>query len=161
MATQTINYGTETNFGTLSNLHSLANNAAKPLGAVDNSSTKALNYRIWLQFTLNSSGVSATGTVEIYLIESTDGGTDYTDGISPTTTSDIASSLKNAKLMAVLNANANSQVVRYAFDVLGDWRGCMRDCPKHFSIVVVNKSGATLASSGGEATYTAIKYDFA
>jgi hypothetical protein len=163
MATQNIAYGTETAFATASNLNSLGSAAAKPLGVVDNSSTKAVDYKVYLEITLNSSGVSSTGLIEVYLIEGTEAstGSDFTDGIDPAGTSDIASSIKNAKLLAVLNANANSQVVRTVVDILGDLFGVMRDCPKYFTIVVYNKSGAALPSSTHEATYTAITYTVA
>jgi hypothetical protein len=159
MAVQNIAYGTETAF-TVTNINSLANNAAKPIGVVDNSSTKAVGYKIYLEITLNSSGVSSTGTVEVYLIEGTEAstGTDFTDGIDPAGSSDIASSIKNAKLLRILNANANSQVVRDVFDILGDMRGQMMDCPKYFTLVIYNKSGAAINSSGNEASYTAITY---
>ena len=161
MATQTINYAAEAAI-TATNLNSLANNAAKPLPAVDNSSTKAVDYKVYFEATLGASGVSATGTLEIYLIESTEGvAPDYTDGIDPAGTSDIASSIKNATLMRVLNANANGQVVRCVFDLTGDLRGTNRVCPKYWALVVLNKSGAALHASAHEVTQTAIKYDLA
>jgi hypothetical protein len=52
MATETVLYGTETAFGTASNLNSLASAAAKPLGAVDNSSVLATNYKWKVKVTL-------------------------------------------------------------------------------------------------------------
>ena len=164
MATQNISYGTETAFSSPgpSNLNSLANNAAKPVGVCDNSSTKAVGYKCYLELTLNSSGVSSTGTIEVYLLESTEStSADFTDGIDPTSSSDVASSIKNAKLLAVFNANANSQVVKATLDLLGDFFGSLRDCPKYFSLLIVNKSGAALASSGMEATFTPITYTVA
>lgn len=161
MATQTINYATETAI-TATNLNSLANSQAKPLPLVDNSSTKAVDYKIYFETTLNSSGVSSTGTIEVYLLESTEGGTtDWSDGIDPAGSANIASSIKNAKLLRVLNANANSQVVRDVIDLTGDLPGLMRNCPKFWAIVVYNKSGAALSGSGHEVTQTAIKYDIA
>jgi hypothetical protein len=160
MATQTISYGTEAAFSSASNINSLASAAAKPLGAVDNSSALAVNYRCYLKVTLNSTGVSSTGTLSIYLLESTDN-SNWSDGISPSGSSDIASSVKNAKLLAVLTANANNQVIYYDFDILGDLQGVMRDCPKYFSLVLLNSTGAALNGSGNAITNTPIKYTVA
>ncbi|MCC6328990.1 MAG: hypothetical protein IT174_10770 [Acidobacteria bacterium] len=161
MATQTINYGTETAI-TATNINSLANNQAKPLPVVDNSSTKAIDAKVHFEATLGSSGVSATGTIELYLLESTESTTaDFSDGIDPTSASDVAASIKNATLLRILNANANSQVVKVIFDLTADVRNELANCPKYWSVLVLNKSGAALAASGHEANYTAIKMDFA
>lgn len=161
MATETINYGTETAI-TATNVNSLANNEAKPLPAVDNSSTKASDYKVYFEATLNSTGVSATGTIEVYLIESTESTTaDFTDGIDPAGSANIASSVKNSRLLRILTANVNSQVVRDTFEISSDLRGLGRACPKYWALVVYNKSGAALNGSGNEVTQTAIKYDVA
>jgi hypothetical protein len=160
MSTTTVNYGTRTQFPQYTNLNSLANNAAKPLGKIDNSATgggnKANNIWIDVDITLGASGVSTTGSIELYLLESKDD-TTYTDGISPTGTSDIASSLKNATLFKVLAATANSQVIRWR-QRLGDF---LSDMPKYGSIVAYNKSGAALAASGNDAGYDPLKVDIA
>ena len=137
---------------TPSNLNSLGSGAAKPLGALD-LSAGFHDCEVYVQATLATSGVSATGTLQIYGIRSTDN-TDWTDGISPSTTSDIASSIKNADLLAELVANANSQVVRYNLN-LGDAQGALS---KYHAIVVKNNSGAALAASGNAAKYQTKQY---
>lgn len=161
MATVTTTYGTETAI-TATNLQSLANNAAKPLPAVDNSTTKAVDYKVYFESTLAAASVSSTGTLEVYLIEgseSTSTTTDWTDGIDPAGTGDIASSLKNARLLRIFNANANNQVVREVFEITADLRGVTRNCPKYWALVVKNLSGAALHATAHEVTQTAIKYD--
>lgn len=160
MATTTQNYGTRTAFGTLSNLNSLANNAAKVLSQVDNTTTKALDYLIWLEITLASTGVSASGSVEVYLLEAqVSGSGDTTDGIdmATPTTSDIAASLKNAKKIDVLTANANSQVVRWNTRLLDH----ISNVPPFWGLAIKNVSGAAFAASGHDAQYQSIKYDIA
>ena len=162
MSTQTINRGTETAYPTVSNMNSLANDAAKPIGVVDDSATKAEDYNVHLEITLETSGVGATGYVEILLLESTEStSADFTDGIDPTTTSDVATSIKNATLLRVLNANANSQVIKAQFSLLSDLAGKVKVNPKYHSLLIVNKTGAAFAASGHEITYTAIKHDIA
>jgi hypothetical protein len=159
--TQTLNYGTRTQFAGFSRLNSVANSQAFTVGAVDNSTTKAVNEKVELKVTLGSSGVSATGTVEVYALESEDN-TTWSDGITGDVTGNQAANLKNAKLLAVLNANANSQVVNFQFDLVGQGGiNPLVDVPKYWSLLVYNKSGAAFAASGNDAQYTPIKYDVA
>lgn len=158
MANRNIAYGTETAI-TATNINSLANNEAKVVGgaSIDNSSTKAIDYKLYVEVTLNSTGVSASGSLEVYLIESTESTTaDFSDGIDPTSASNIAASLKNARLLDVLNANANNQVVKAVIDITGDLAGRIRNCPKYWAPIVLNKTGAAINSSGNEMTQTAI-----
>jgi len=160
VATGTINYGTRAAFGTVSNMNSLANDNSKPFTHVDNTSTKALDYEMWLELTLNTTGVSATGFVEVYLLEGqVSGSGDTTDGIdmSTPTTSDQDANIKNAKKITVLTANANSQVVR--------WHGRLCDyianVPNFWGLLIRNMSGAAFASSGHDAQVVPLKYDSA
>jgi hypothetical protein len=160
MSTRTINYGTRTAFGTLTNLNSLASAAAKVLAQVDNTSTKAIDYAFWLEIALNSAGVSATGTIEVYLLEAqVSGSGDTTDGIDMATpvTTDQAANIKNAKLLEVLQANANSQLVRFNGRLL-DY---IANVPPFFTLLIKNVSGAALAASGHDAEYVPIKEDIA
>lgn len=155
MASRTIVFGTQTAFATVSNLNSLAAAAAKPLGKVDFSAVLALNAKVNLEIALASSGVSSAGTLSVYLIESMDDA-DYTDGIDLTGTSDIAASIKNARLLAVLVANANSQVVKACLDVVGAGFPPIRVLPKYWGLVVLNNTGNTLAASGHDCDYSAV-----
>ncbi len=150
-----ISYGTRTVYGTVTNLNSLANSAAKPLQHVDNTTTKAIDYLFWLEIALNSTGVTATGSIEVYLLESQISGSgDTTDGIdmATPTTSDVAASIKNAKLLEVLAANANNQIVRFA----GRLRDYIASVPNFHGLLIVNKSGAAFAASGHDAQHVAI-----
>ncbi len=150
MATRKIAYGAATSFSSSANTQSLANNAAKPLGKVSNNSTLAIDYTFSLEFKLGSSGVSATGTVEIWLIESTDD-SDYTDGINPDSSSDIASSIKNARLLSILTANANSQVIKWVQGLVGAGMPApVTACPQYWAVIVYNKSGATMSATAGD-----------
>lgn len=161
MAVRTLNYGTRTAFGTLTNLNSLANNAAKVLQHVDNAtSVKAIDYEFWLEITLAATGVSATGTIEVYALEGqVSGAGDTTDGIDMATpsTADLAASIKNAKLLEVLAANANNQVVRF----MGRLLDYIANVPNFWGLLIVNKSGAAFAASGHDGQFVALKEDVA
>jgi hypothetical protein len=155
MPTTTTNYGTRTEFADDSNLNSLAASAACGLGPVDNSSAGLAGADAFLvdfSITLAASGVSSTGILTFYLIQSAQSTTTgFTDGISPTGTS-VAGSIKNAKPVAIYNAIANSQVVEDTF------RLPVPDPSKYWSLVASNGSGAALAGSGNSVFFTPITY---
>lgn len=154
MSTQSPLYGTRTEYPNDSNLNSLANGQAKPIGAVDNASlspTPAMGFKVDATIVLGSSGVSSTGTIPIYLLESADG-TNYTDGITVTSSSDQTSNIKNAVIVASPNANANSQTVRIVFDLPRLF------APKKHSLLFSNSTGAAFASSGHSVYYTPINF---
>lgn len=158
MGTVSPNYGTRTAYPSVSNLASLASTSAVAVGNVTNStapaglSATADGFKVDAKVVLAASGVSATGTLSFYVIESTDGGTTYSDGISPSSGSNQAASIKNARLAFVAVANAVSQTVAVTFDLPGI------NPPKDHSILVLNGSGAALAASGHALDYTAIGY---
>lgn len=147
-----VTYGARTQLAQDSNLNSLANSQAKALGKID-LSAGVNDLHIFFQATLAGSGISSTGTIEIYWSGSQDDAT-YTDGIAPTGSGDVAASLKNSTLLAVLRADVNSQVVRRNIDV-GSRLGSL---PKFGTVVAVNKSGAALAASGNSCHFQTIVY---
>jgi hypothetical protein len=150
-----INYGTRTEFGSDSNLASLANAAACAIGQVDNHSAGNCGYLVDFTIVGASSGVSATGTVVFYLIQapnvSGSPGT-YTDGISVTGAS-VAGAIKNARLVYVANLNANSLTINDCFLLP------VPDPGAFWSLVILNSSGAALAASGHSVYYEPFTYN--
>ncbi len=150
-----LSYGTRTEFGSDANLASLGSTVACAVGAVDNHSAGNVGYLVDFTIVGASSGVSATGTVVFYLIQAPNNsgspGT-YTDGISPTGSS-VASSLKNARVVYVANLTANSQTINDCF------RLPVADPGAFWSLVVLNSSGAALASSGSSMYYEPYTYN--
>lgn len=147
-------FGTRTAFGLITNINNLANAEAKPLGAVDLSSELPLDVAIDFQATLAAAAVSATGSLGLFLIEGPAGGsTDYTDGIDPAGTANIAASLKNAMRIQTPVANVVNQVVRVRFRL----REYLSSIPKFFSLVLLNSTGAAIIASGNDANWTPIK----
>src|SRR5262245_6940790 len=149
----TITYGTETAMAGAARLNSIASGQTFTLGTIDNSTAGAYNYKYNLNIVLNTTGVSATGTVEVYLLESTDD-TDWTDGIDADATGNQETSRKNARLLGVFTANANSQTLKLIFDLVNQQSmNPVVDPAKFHGLMVKNISGATLAASGHSATY--------
>lgn len=152
MPTQSILYGTRTEFPNDTNLNSLASNSTVPIGGVTNTSTLAVGFKIDCSIYLASTGVTSTGTLTVYLIESVDG-TNYTDGINNiTSNTNQSSNIKNAPVVQYLQANANSQVVRVVFDLPKQF------APKYFSLLVNNGTGAALSSASNNVYYSDINY---
>ncbi len=148
-----INFGSRTEFGSDSNLNSLANGSNCAIGAVDNHTAGNNGYLVDFTIVGASSGVSATGTVVFYLIQapnnSGSAGT-YTDGISVTGSS---VTLANARAVYTANLTANSQTINDCF------RLPVVDPAQFWSLVVKNASGAAFASSGNTMYYTPYTYN--
>ena len=129
---------------TVTNLASLADGQAKPIPAFTHSGVPPHDGKITVKITLNSTGVDSAGYINVYLLESTDGGSNFTDGISPAGSSDIKSSLRAAKLLGSLDANANNLVVWGVLDI----RRQAGELVDDQALVINNESGAAFAASG-------------
>lgn len=139
MATVTLN---ATNTGAVTiTIASLANNSTATSNAIDNSSNKYLEAVVRVKVKTNAAGTSATGVVNVYLVRSTDGGTDYGD----------ATDLLIGSIPAVANATTYAR----SFDAVR--------LGTHWKVALENRSGAALDSTGGshEVEFTGVKYDVA
>lgn len=158
MASVTIAYGTRAAYSAVSNLNSQASAAARTIGAVDATATTPANpdgFKIDYTIRAATTGVTSTGTVTFYLVESADGGTTYTDNLNVATTTDQAALVKNAKIIQVVRLDANSATAQDTFDLPRQFT------PKNHTILVLNGSGAALLSSGNSISYTPITYSVA
>lgn len=158
MGTISVNYGTRTAYPNASNIAGGAAGGAWTVGNVNNTaspaglSAPAMAFKVDAVVALGASGVTSTGTIGFYAVESADGGTTYTDGLNVSTTANQSSSLRNAKLIYVAMATASGQVVKVSFDYPGPTP------PKDHTILVSNGSGAALATSGNSVSYVAVNY---
>lgn len=152
MATIKTNLGTST--ALTITLASLANGSGRCSTAVDNSSTNAISADIYIKTRLNSSGVSATGYLDVYLVRSEDGTTyeDKDTGSNNYTGTDAAFTPYNCIKIGVISAVTNSDDL-YAV-VNTELAGVL---PRKYAIAIVNNSGAALDSTAGNhaVTYTA------
>ena len=140
-----------------SNLTGLGNGDAKSIAIVDFSagnSPEDLVFRV--ESKTNASGVDSSGSIELYVLVKNDAD-DWTDGIDPTVNTDLASSIKNARLLQPLVADADSlsiNIYRYCLEVLNA-------IPEQVAIIALNKTGATLSATGGDHTLSAWKVEAA
>ena len=145
MAVQQANYGSQTAFTASSNLSSMASNVVRGMGSVAASgfASNPLGYKINAVIKAASTGVTSTGFISFYLVESNDGGTTWTDGANVTT----SASITNARLVYQAIATANSQVVTVNFDL-----PCYIP-PQTWSLMVSNGTGASFSSTGYQVEY--------
>lgn len=142
MATVTLNV-TNTQSVTIT-LASLANGSAATSSAIDNSTNKFLAANVRVKVKTNAAGTAATGSCSVFLVRSTDGGTDYDD----------STGMFLGALPTV--ANATTYTRTFSTEQLGS-------LGSHWKVAVVNNSGAALDSTGGshEVEFAGIKYDVA
>ena len=168
MATMKQSVGAVTAFSLDSNLDSLADATAEPLGEVDNSSNDYPGAKVHLIINLASSGLDELGTVEVYLLSclGTSGtAANWTDGIDGDATADQASNVKNSRLIKVFVADVSMQGVDINWVcndlcLLLDQDGAMvGDLPPHWALLIFNKSGAALSASGHTANYQTVSYE--
>jgi hypothetical protein len=154
MGTIANSYASITPWANAANANALANNQAKRLcGAQDmagmTAGTAPVNAEIHVGVTLNSAGVSATGTIEIWAVPGLDTTQANTaDNIDTTANTDQAANLKNSVLLVSLTANAVNQVVSWD----GYLVGCggpyqLSDVPAAWTIYLYNKSGAAISAN--------------
>lgn len=139
MATVTANI-TNTNAVTIT-LNSLANASTATSSAVDNSTNKYVEIVVRVKVKTGASGTSATGYYNVYIVRSTDGGTDYSDSTD--------------ELIGTIPAIANATTYARAF------RAALPGT--HFKIAVENRAGGTTDTTAGnhEVEYSGVKFDVA
>lgn len=138
-------------------LTALASGAAKPLGLLDFSSAPVFDCNIApMKVKSNASGVSSTGLLTVYVLTSEDNSI-WTDGISPTATTDQSAAIAVASVACQINVVANGTTYYTPEFSLFALLGFM---PKYASVMVRNQSGAALDGTAGNfsAKYMPITY---
>jgi hypothetical protein len=140
VATATLNV-TNTQGVTIT-IASLANGSTNTSNAIDNSSNKFLSALVRVKVKTNAAGTSATGSCSVFLVRSTDGGTDYDDGIFL------------GALVTVANATTYTQT--FSTEPMGA-------LGSHWKLALRNNSGAALDSTAGshEMEFAGCKFDVA
>ncbi len=141
MATVTLNV-TNTQAVTIT-LASLGNGSTATSNAIDNSTNKFLSALVRVKVKTNAAGTSATGSCSVFLVRSTDGGTDYDDA---------------AMFLGALPTVANATTYTRTFST--EQLGALGS---HWKVAVINNSGAALDATGGshEVEFAGIKFDVA
>ena len=124
---------------TFSGLNSLASGSTVWSSAIDNTSNLDADHLMAGGFTTNAAGTSSTGTITILIAASVDGGSTYNTNVN------------NAKVLAVVTANANATVYNLDPSSIAAFFGGM--LPPLYKIGVTNNTGAALSGSGNSMFY--------
>lgn len=151
MATTTQNFGTSA--AATITIASLANAGGRASTAIDNSTTKCTSADIFVKIKTNATtGTSATGYVDVYLIRSEDG-TTYDDAFAG---SDAGYTPINATKIGIISVSANNTTYQAVFNT-----AMFGELPRKFCVGLVNNTGATLSATAGDhaVTVTLKKFD--
>lgn len=139
-------YGTSNQTITLT-IASLANNGARASTAVDNTSNLFIDALVQVKVKSAAASTAATGYVSVYVYGTADGGTTYTEGATGTDAGITLTAPTNAQLLGQINVVANATTYKGPpWSVAAAFNGVM---PDHWGIIIVNSTGATLDSTGG------------
>lgn len=141
MATATLNV---TNSNTITiTLSSVSNGSSATSSAIDNSTNKFLSANVTVKFKTGASGTATTGTVNVFVARSADGGSTYDDGKAFI-----------GSIAAI--ANATTYTSTFSTEQIGP-------LGSHWKLVVVNNSGGTSDTTAGNhsAVFAGVKYDIA
>jgi hypothetical protein len=157
MASVTIAWGTRATYANITNLDGQPTGQLRTIGAVDATATTPANpCGFKLDYVLKTGTTATTsGTATFYLIESADGGTNYTDQVNVATTTDQAAKIKNAVAIRTVKLDAATTTFSDTFDLPRQFT------PKSHTIAVLNSSGGSLSTGGNSLAYTPITYTVA
>lgn len=145
-------YGTNNQAITIT-LTSVANTVQKASSAIDNTSALYRDVLVVVQIKTGSSGAGAASCINIYAFGTANGGTTYSDGITPGGTVTLTSP-PNMPLIGTIACPANSTTyTSHPMSIAWAFGGNM---PDHWGIVVQNLFGNTLDASVGSAWYQGI-----
>ena len=168
MATATINYGTDAAF-TQTNLDGIASSSSWIAGwtsaAIDNTSTKAMDYLVQGQFQVESAGLSA-GVINVYAYASLNdtptwpdlfsAGTEGTEGTATIHDTEIRDTLR-----LVASITTDTTASRYYSFPPVSIASLFGRVPTHWALFVAQSTGTTLETTGdpNQIYYMPIKYD--
>lgn len=148
-------YGSLTSL-TITSLNSLANGGAAGCVVVDNTSPLLDESLVSVTVVTGASGVSSSGSVTVYAYAPTDSTPHYTDGVSGTDATQTLTSPTNLIPIGFGNCVANAATYHLGPFSVSEAFG--NNMPTAWGIVVVNNTGAGLASSGNSANYVPMQY---
>ena len=152
---------TKTQYGTAAQaltitLDALANTSGstgRQSAVVDNAAAAFLDALVQVSIVSGASGVSGTGTVEVYAYGSVDDGTSYSDGLTGSDAAATLTSPPNLVRLGTINVVAAATTYRSKLmSVAAAFGGIL---PAKWGIAVLNKSGAALGT-GCSAQYQGV-----
>ena len=154
-----IEYQSEVALAEATRIEGNSDGVAEAFGEISNATATHPPLDIHVHFEIPVA-TSATdgGTYEIYMVSSNDGD-EWTDGIDPGSSGDVASSLVEAKRVAVLTAHGTASGPSFArFDL--NVASFYPNMPPYIGFIHDNNSGQTVPTSTatGSSNYVMINY---
>jgi hypothetical protein len=135
-------------------LTSLANGSAQQSTVIDNSSNLFLDALVAVNVTSAGSGTVATGVVNVYAYATVDGGTTYTESATGSNASITLKVPTNLKFLGSVAVSAVSTLYNGGpFSVREAFGGTL---PEKWGIVIENKTGGALHTSGNSVVYQGV-----
>lgn len=143
-------------FNKSTHLQSLAENKAIALGSVDMSTNDYPNAKIRLTVNLSTSTLDPGGRVVVYFLGSIDN-TNWTDGMTATSTASQSTKLNTAQEVISINAGPDMTAEDITW-ICNDLSKIVGDLPPYWSLAIQNLSGQSFQASGHTATYYTATY---
>jgi hypothetical protein len=132
-----------------------ANGAGRSSVAIDNTVNLFLDALVQVKIKTSASALANDKAVYVYAYGTSDGGTDYTDGITSADAAFTATNPPNLRLIGVINAVAvSTPYVGGPWSVAAAFGGVL---PDHWGIFVVNFTGQALDAAVGSAWYQGVQ----
>ena len=149
MSSGDITYGTRTLLANIDRLDSLAIGEARTFGEILGAGEIGINIRLFVPITS-----TAVGTYDLYVVESQEG-TEWTDGIDPTsTTTDVADLISDSKLIKSADATfvtTNREQAQFHVQL------SMLSLAKSVGLVLVNNADQIIPASGSDGDFVTYK----
>ena len=130
-------------------LASLKSTSARASSAISNAVPLFLDAFIQLKLTSTVTGVSASGTVNVYAYGSIDGGLTYSDNAKGINTAhSFSTDPPNVRLIGIMNVNKNNSVFQGPpMSVAAAFGGIL---PDKWGIIVHNRTGVSIRNSASQ-----------
>ncbi len=128
--------------------------AGRSSTAVDNTSNLFLDALVSVKTQTSAGTLANDQAVYVYAYGTSDGGTDYTDGITGSDAGFTGTNPPNTRLLGVVNA-----VSSFTTYVGGPWSAALAFggvLPDHWGVYVVNYTGQPLSASVGSVWYQGV-----
>lgn len=128
-------------------LASLTNNSARESNSVDNTTNLFLDALVMLKIKTGAGALAGDQVVDIYAAGTVDNGTSWPDTVTGSDAAITLNSPTQLKLIGSIQVSATATTYKSEpLSVAGAFNGIL---PAKWSIIVVNRTGATLDATGG------------
>lgn len=134
--------------------NSLTNNSARASTVIDNTSNLWVDALVQLIISSPTASTSATGYLVVYAYGTANNGSNYSDSATGSDAGITLTVPPNVRPIGLINVVANSTVYNAGpFSVAAAFGGVL---PQKWGIIIENKTGGTMNSSGNSSFYQGV-----